>query len=163
MSTDAGGWDPPQARFPAPVHEMESTPGPKYSTMAPVPPLTVRMLATLRMTSVGWRLAVGGGGGDALGARCEHGAAAGQQQMQRTLGRGPAVELAGELDTDGLGALELPRDVGHDVDSVRAADTDGDDTKTACRRRARAQTEGPAQRGVRLGQRARRRRERGPG
>jgi hypothetical protein len=29
-----------------PVHDMWSTPGPKYSTMAPVPPLTVRMPAT---------------------------------------------------------------------------------------------------------------------
>lgn len=36
-----------------PVAESESTPGPKYSTMAPVPPLTVRMPATLRMTSLG--------------------------------------------------------------------------------------------------------------
>lgn len=38
---------------PMPVHEMESTPGPKYSTIAPVPPLTVRMPATLRMMSLG--------------------------------------------------------------------------------------------------------------
>lgn len=38
---------------PMPVHEMESTPGPKYSTMAPVPPFTVRMPATLRMMSLG--------------------------------------------------------------------------------------------------------------
>lgn len=36
-----------------PVQEMESTPGPKYSTIAPVPPLTVRIPATLRMTSLG--------------------------------------------------------------------------------------------------------------
>lgn len=36
-----------------PVHEMLSTPGPKYSTMAPVPPLTVRMPATFKMTSLG--------------------------------------------------------------------------------------------------------------
>jgi hypothetical protein len=28
-------------------------PGPKYSTMAPVPPLTVRMSATFKMTSLG--------------------------------------------------------------------------------------------------------------
>ena len=28
-----------------PVHDRLSTPGPKYSTMAPVPPLTVRMPA----------------------------------------------------------------------------------------------------------------------
>ena len=29
-----------------PVQEMESTPSPKYSTMAPVPPFTVRIPAT---------------------------------------------------------------------------------------------------------------------
>ena len=34
-----------------PVAEIEATPGPKYSTIAPVPPFTVRMPATLRMTS----------------------------------------------------------------------------------------------------------------
>src|SRR5258707_5203199 len=34
-----------------PVQESDSTPGPVYSTMAPVPPLTVRMPATFRMTS----------------------------------------------------------------------------------------------------------------
>lgn len=36
-----------------PVHEMESTPGPWYSTMAPVPPFTVRIPATFRITSLG--------------------------------------------------------------------------------------------------------------
>eukprot|EP00958_Prasinococcus_capsulatus_P024610 scaffold3878_cov363-Prasinococcus_capsulatus_cf.AAC.10 len=36
-----------------PVAEMESTPSPKYSTMAPVPPDTVSISATLRMTSLG--------------------------------------------------------------------------------------------------------------
>jgi hypothetical protein len=37
---------------PIPVADKDSTPGPKYSTIAPVPPLTVRMPATLRMTSI---------------------------------------------------------------------------------------------------------------
>lgn len=32
---------------------MESTPGPWYSTMAPVPPFTVKMLATFKMISLG--------------------------------------------------------------------------------------------------------------
>lgn len=32
---------------------MESTPGPWYSTMAPVPPFTVRIPATFRITSLG--------------------------------------------------------------------------------------------------------------
>ena len=35
-----------------PVQERDSTPGPRYSTIAPVPPLTVKIPATLRMTSV---------------------------------------------------------------------------------------------------------------
>ncbi|KAG1899719.1 uncharacterized protein F5891DRAFT_1232795 [Suillus fuscotomentosus] len=34
-----------------PVHDNDSTPGPWYSTMAPVPPLTVIMPATFRMTT----------------------------------------------------------------------------------------------------------------
>jgi len=34
-----------------PVAEIDAPPGPKYSTMAPVPPFTVRMPATLRITS----------------------------------------------------------------------------------------------------------------
>ena len=36
-----------------PVALIESAPGPKYSTMAPVPPFTVRISATFRMTSFG--------------------------------------------------------------------------------------------------------------
>ena len=36
-----------------PVAEIESAPGPKYSTMAPVPPSTVSSLATSRITSLG--------------------------------------------------------------------------------------------------------------
>ena len=36
-----------------PVADMVSTPSPKYSMMAPVPPETVRMSATLRMISLG--------------------------------------------------------------------------------------------------------------
>lgn len=36
-----------------PVQDIESTPGPWYSTMAPVPPFTVRMPATFKMTSLG--------------------------------------------------------------------------------------------------------------
>ena len=35
-----------------PVVDMLSVPGPKYSTMAPVPPLAVRLPANLRMTSL---------------------------------------------------------------------------------------------------------------
>ena len=38
---------------PFPVQDIDLAPGPKYSTIAPVPPLAVRMPATLRITSLG--------------------------------------------------------------------------------------------------------------
>ncbi len=38
---------------PLPVAVIVSAPGPKYSTIAPVPPLTVSTSATLRITSFG--------------------------------------------------------------------------------------------------------------
>ncbi len=38
---------------PLPVHDIDVAPGPKYSTIAPVPPFAVRMPATLRITSLG--------------------------------------------------------------------------------------------------------------
>jgi len=38
---------------PFPVQLMLLAPSPKYSTIAPVPPFTVRISATLRMTSLG--------------------------------------------------------------------------------------------------------------
>ena len=38
---------------PFPVQLIAFAPSPKYSTMAPVPPFTVRMPATLRITSLG--------------------------------------------------------------------------------------------------------------
>ena len=44
----------------SPVQEMLSRPGPKYSTMAPVPPLTVRMPATCQEVIE-------------VAARCQHG------------------------------------------------------------------------------------------
>jgi hypothetical protein len=40
-------------KFNLPVHEIDSTPGPKYSIIAPVPPLTVKIPANLRITSLG--------------------------------------------------------------------------------------------------------------
>jgi len=36
-----------------PVHEIDSTPDPKYSKIYPVPPETFRMLATFKITSLG--------------------------------------------------------------------------------------------------------------
>src|SRR5690606_40850566 len=38
---------------PLPVHERDSAPSPKYSTIAPVPPFTVKIPATFRITSFG--------------------------------------------------------------------------------------------------------------
>src|SRR5271157_2101645 len=38
---------------PLPVHEIEAQPGPKNSTTALVPPLTVRISQSLRITSFG--------------------------------------------------------------------------------------------------------------
>ncbi|MNQ65410.1 hypothetical protein D3C85_798630 [compost metagenome] len=38
---------------PLPVQDIEVAPSPKYSTIAPVPPFTVRIPATLRITSLG--------------------------------------------------------------------------------------------------------------
>ena len=46
------------------------------------------------------------------------------------LGGGPAGELAGELHTNDLGGLELPGEVGHDVDGIGTTDTDGAHTET---------------------------------
>jgi hypothetical protein len=42
-----------------PVQESDSTPGPLYSTIAPVPPLTVRIPATFRITSISGQYAAG--------------------------------------------------------------------------------------------------------
>ena len=38
---------------PLPVDEMEEVPGPKYSTICPVPPLTVNSSQTFKITSLG--------------------------------------------------------------------------------------------------------------
>ena len=38
---------------PLPVHDKETAPSPKYSTIAPVPPFTVRIPATFKITSLG--------------------------------------------------------------------------------------------------------------
>lgn len=49
---------------------------------------------------------------------------------QHTLGRSPARQLTSELDTEDLGGLQLPRQVGHDVDSVSTTNTNSGHTKT---------------------------------
>ena len=38
---------------PFPVHDIDLAPGPKYSIIAPVPPLTVKIPATFNITSLG--------------------------------------------------------------------------------------------------------------
>ena len=38
---------------PLPVHDKDLAPEPKYSTIAPVPPFTVRISATFNITSFG--------------------------------------------------------------------------------------------------------------
>lgn len=57
------------------------------------------------------------------------------------LGTGPTLELARELHADHLRALELPRDVRHNVDGIGAADADAQATKTAAIRRVRIGTD----------------------
>lgn len=48
-----------------------------------------------------------------------------------TLGGGPSADLALETDTDDLGALKLPGNVGHDVDSVGSSNTAGNHAETS--------------------------------
>eukprot|EP00053_Salpingoeca_punica_P020385 m.211399 g.211399 ORF g.211399 m.211399 type:complete len:843 (+) comp18318_c0_seq1:197-2725(+) len=47
------------------------------------------------------------------------------------LGRGPALELALEVDANDLGALELPGQASHHVDGVSAADADAEAAEAA--------------------------------
>ena len=48
-----------------------------------------------------------------------------------TLGRSPAGELASEVDTNDLGALQLPGDTRHDINRIRTTDTASDHAETA--------------------------------
>lgn len=48
-----------------------------------------------------------------------------------TLGRRPATNLASEVDLDDLGALQFPRNIGHDVHGIGTADTAGNHAETA--------------------------------
>jgi hypothetical protein len=108
-----------------PVQESDSTPSPKYSMMAPVPPLTVRIPATFRMTSVREREE----------KECQQplSPAAGlfTTPTKLTLGSGPSRDLSSELDSNGLGALELPRKVGDDIDGVSSSDSNGDHAESS--------------------------------
>lgn len=84
-----------------PVQDRDSTPGPLYSTMAPVPPLTVRMPATLRMTS---------GAGSKLGR--------GVKRSKHTLWCCPSSNFACQVDANDFGTLEFPRNASHNIDCI---------------------------------------------
>jgi hypothetical protein len=102
-----------------PVQDRLSVPGPWYSTIAPVPPLTVRIPATLRMMSA-----------THVSKPLSFAYFVTSDEWIRTLGSSPARELASKLDTNDLGSLQLPRKTGHDVDGVSTTNTNGGHTKT---------------------------------
>ena len=89
-----------------PVQDSDSTPGPLYSTIAPVPPLTVRIPATFRMTSV-------------LGVRYIQVLLS---SKALTFRGSPAANRAREVYTNDLGALKFPRNVCHNIDSIGTTD-----------------------------------------
>lgn len=120
---------------PMPVAEMELTPGPrvkmlvsdqnssqnvyknipKYSTIAPVPPLTVRIPATFRIMSA-----------------CVISLCIFQytENTLRTLGTGPSGKLTGKLNTNDLRCLELPGETSHDIDGISTTNTNSGHTET---------------------------------
>ena len=105
-----------QSKLTMPVQDRLSVPGPWYSTIAPVPPLTVRIPATLRMMSVDYVSVV---------------APLRNPIFQiRTLGSSPAGELASKLNTNDLGGLQFPGETSHDIDSVGTTNTNGGHTET---------------------------------
>jgi hypothetical protein len=112
-----------------PVQDRLSVPGPWYSTMAPVPPLTVRIPATLRMMSV---VAVSFCASSRV-SPVEDGKprlSRNDLKIKHTLRRSPAGELASKLDTDDLGGLQLPGETSHDIDGIGTTDTDSSHTET---------------------------------
>ena len=83
--------------------------------MAPVPPLTVRIPATLRIISVKKV---------SMNSRKKFG------DQKRTRRSSPARQLASKLNTNDLRGLELPRKVGHNVNGISTTDTNGGHTET---------------------------------
>ena len=57
-----------------------------------------------------------------------------------TLRSSPAVDLAREVNTDDLGALEFPGEASHDVDGVRTTNTARNHTKATSVRSVRVGT-----------------------
>ena len=58
-----------------------------------------------------------------------------------TFGSGPARDLAGQVDADCLRAFNFPWQVGNDVDSVSASNTDSDHAEATSIRRMRISTD----------------------
>lgn len=52
------------------------------------------------------------------------------QSDNPTFGSGPTANLAGQVDTNDLGALEFPRDISHDVDGISTTDTTSHHSET---------------------------------
>lgn len=50
--------------------------------------------------------------------------------MVITLWSSPAANLAGQTNTNGLGALEFPRKVGHDINGISTSNTAGNHSET---------------------------------
>ena len=58
-----------------------------------------------------------------------------------TLGSSPARELASEVDTDDLGALQLPGKTSHNIDRISTTDTASNHAKTTSVRGVRVGTD----------------------
>lgn len=100
-----------------PVQETELQPGPWYSTMAPVPPLTVKMSATLSMMSFGE----------------VHPDNFPEKKETETLKVrwNYIICLTCQFDTDDLGALQFPRDVSHYINGVGTTHSNAETAKAA--------------------------------
>lgn len=53
-----------------------------------------------------------------------------EREVILTLRSSPAVKLTSELDTNNVRGLELPGEVGHDINSISTTDTNGGHTET---------------------------------
>ena len=100
--------------YPIPVADKELHPGPKYSTMAPVPPLTVKIPAVFKIMSDITRQFIPRG-------VCN----------DNTFGRSPSGQMPSQLDTNDLGRLQFPGKICHHIDCVSTADTDGAHTQAS--------------------------------
>lgn len=123
---------------------MESTPGPWYSTMAPVPPFTVRMPATFKMTSLGdvqpERVPVSFTP-ITFEKRLESSVWQIKAQRwrkknttnvtgERKHGKHETEDIVNKiLYSANLGALELPGNSSHDIYSICSSNPDADGTK----------------------------------